>query len=56
MDFFRSSADVLRKLSSSATIPQAIAGMSPFLIVWLLSDDEDDFDSLLLPFRENLLE
>ena len=38
--------------SSSATIPQAIAGMSPFLIVWLLSDDEDDFDSLLLPFRD----
>jgi len=36
--------------SSSATIPQAIAGMSPFLIVWLLSDD-DDLDSLLLPFK-----
>ena len=37
--------------SSSATIPQAIAGMSPFLIVWLLSDDDDDLDSLLLPFK-----
>ena len=29
--------------SSSATIPQAIAGMSPFLIIWLISDDEDDW-------------
>ena len=39
--------------SSSATIPQAIAGMSPFLIVWLISDDDDDddLDSLLLPFK-----
>ena len=37
--------------SSSATIPQARAGMSPFLIVWLLSDDDDDLDSLLLPFK-----
>ena len=37
--------------SSSATIPQAIAGMSPFLIVWLLSDDEDDLELLLLPFK-----
>ena len=37
--------------SSSATIPQAIAGMSPFLVIWLLSDDDDDFESLLLPFK-----
>lgn len=37
--------------SSSATIPQAIAGMSPFLIVWLISDDEDDLELLLLPFK-----
>ena len=37
--------------SSSATIPQAIAGMSPFLIVWLISDDEDDLEFLLLPFK-----
>ena len=37
--------------SSSATIPQAIAGMSPFLIVWLLSDDEDDLELLWLPFN-----
>ena len=37
--------------SSSATIPQAIAGMSPFLIIWLISDDDDDLDLLLLPFK-----
>ena len=37
--------------SSSATIPQAIAGMSPFLVIWLLSDDDDDFESLLLPLK-----
>ena len=37
--------------SSSATIPQAIAGMSPFLVIWLLSEDDDDFESLLLPFK-----
>ena len=37
--------------SSSATIPQAIAGMAPFLIVWLISDDEDDLESLSLPFK-----
>jgi len=37
--------------SSVATIPQAIAGMSPFLIVWLVSDDEDDLEALLLPFK-----
>ena len=37
--------------SSSATIPQAIAGMSPFLIIWLISDDEDDLQLLLLPFK-----
>ena len=37
--------------SSSATIPQAIAGMSPFLIIWLISDDDDDLESLLLPFK-----
>ena len=37
--------------SSTATIPQAIAGMSPFLIIWLISDEEDDFELLLLPFK-----
>ena len=37
--------------SSSATIPQAIAGMSPFLVIWLLSDDDDNFESLLLPLK-----
>ena len=38
--------------SSSATIPQSIAGMAPFLIVWLLSDDDDDLEFLLLPFKK----
>tara|TARA_B100000900_G_scaffold77862_1_gene62371 strand:- start:1421 stop:3802 length:2382 start_codon:yes stop_codon:yes gene_type:complete len=38
--------------SSSATIPQAIAGMAPFLIIWLLSDDDDDLGQLLLPFKD----
>ena len=38
--------------SSSATIPQSIAGMAPFLVVWLLSDDDDDLEFLLLPFKK----
>ena len=33
-----------------AEIPQAIAGMIPFLATWLMSDDEDDLNRIFSPF------
>ncbi|MBM67185.1 MAG: hypothetical protein CMB39_01885 [Euryarchaeota archaeon] len=35
-----------------AEIQQAIAGMAPFLTVWLISDDDDDLSAFTLPFTD----
>jgi hypothetical protein len=35
-----------------AEIPQAVAGMTPFLVTWLISDDEDDLSAFALPFTD----
>ncbi|HJM77549.1 MAG: cytochrome c biogenesis protein CcsA [Candidatus Thalassarchaeaceae archaeon] len=35
-----------------AEIQQAIAGMAPFLAVWLISDDDDDLSAFALPFTD----
>ena len=35
-----------------AEIPQAVAGMAPFLVTWLVSDDEDDLSAFALPFTD----
>ena len=35
-----------------AEIQQAIAGMAPFLAVWLVSDDDDDLSPFTLPFTD----